>query len=607
MEHPPSKNALEYETLVKDCLRVIARFTRSRQAHLLFLTRTPKFKQDFFSWKDELMERVDSQEPNPLRLDSSWWLRSLRSSQILRIESVANLPDMVAADRAALLAQGIHTLTLLPVYDGKRLIGTVRIENPTAVREYTGPEMDLLQIAAQLIVRVLSVSYEMAEMKRDRARLVYQNSHDEQTNLPYQALFLERIRSSFEADEHLFAVLLVEFDYYQLIHERFVREASKRLVLDAVNVLRSNLRTGDMIARLGEDEFGILLEDLHEKGYAETIAERILERLKQPFLLDEQRVNISASIGIALRNGHQRTADLILQEAGIALIQAKQDCQNKYLVFDLSMRDQLIGRMEMESDLRGSLEHQQLLLHYQPIMELKTGRLIGFEALVRWMHPQRGMIWPADFIHLSEETGLIIPLGLWVMREACRQMRHWQDAYPIDPLLMISVNISPRQLEQPDFSEQVYHILDETGLPPTCLRLEITESTIVRSSCAVMESLDALRSLGVQLYIDDFGTGYSSLGYLDSLPVDAIKIDRTFVSNLGRVKSSAGVVQAIIQLAHELDIEVVAEGVETFEQQRELKRLKCEFMQGFYISEPLDTSAVEHYIHGRVGYLAAAD
>ena len=240
-------------------------------------------------------------------------------------------------------------------------------------------------------------------------------------------------------------------------------------------------------------------------------------------------------------------------------------------------------------------------------MELKTGRLIGFEALVRWMHPQRGMIWPADFIHLSEETGLIIPLGLWVMREACRQMRHWQDAYPIDPLLMISVNISPRQLEQPDFSEQVSRILAETGLPPTCLRLEITESTIVRSSCAVMESLDALRSLGVQLYIDDFGTGYSSLGYLDSLPVDAIKIDRTFVSNLGRVKSSAGVVQAIIQLAHELDIEVVAEGVETFEQQRELKRLKCEFMQGFYISEPLDTSAVEHYIHGRVGYPAAAD
>ncbi len=595
MGNQPANNAAEYENLVNDCLRVIARFTRAGRAHLLFLTRTDKFKKNFYSWAEEPPPSAQGCE-GPLRLSSSWWLRALRTSQVLRIDAVEQLPDDLTSDRQALLEHGIRALMLLPVYDGKRLVGTVRIENPAFLPGAPGPELDLLQIAAQLTVRVLKVSVEMAELKRDRARLAYQNSHDEQTRLPNKALFLERIRSAFEANENLFAVLLVEFDYYQLIHECLGGEAGREIVLSAVNVLRSNLRTTDMIARLGEDEFGILLEDLQDPTYAETIAARILERLKQPILLGGQRINIAASIGIALRNGHQRTADLILQEAGIALIQARHNLGSRYLLFDLSMRDQLINRMEMETDLRGSLEHQQLILHYQPITELKTGRLIGFEALVRWMHPQRGMIWPVDFIHLSEETGLIVPLGLWVLREACRQMRLWQDTYPIDPLLMISVNISPRQLEQPDFSAQVARILEETGLPPTCLRLEITESTIVNSSCTVMQALEALRSLGVQLYIDDFGTGYSSLGYLDSLPIDAIKIDRSFVNNLGRVKSSAGVVQAIIQLAHELNIEVVAEGVETLEQHKELKRLRCEFMQGFYISEPLDTSAVERYI-----------
>lgn len=601
----PANPATQYENLVLDCLRIMTRFTQARQAHLLFLKRTDQINRDFFTWSEDTLTQSSDPALTPIRLDSSWWLRSLREKNILEIALVTGLPDAVAPDRDALLARGIHSLILLPVYDGKRLIGTVRLENPANTGRFAPTEIDLLQMAAQLIVQVLLVSYDIAEMKRDRAQLVFRNSHDEQTGLPNQALFQERIRAAFEDSSRLFAVVLVNFDYYELIHERFGYEGGKRLVEAAVNVLKANLRAGDMISRLGQDEFGILLEDLQEGGYAELVAQRILDQLKLPFMLDEQRVNISARIGIALRNGHQRTAELVLQEAGIALIQARQACANKYCMFNLSMRDQLIGRMEMESDLRTSLDQKHLLLHYQPITEMQTGRLIGFEALVRWLHPERGLIWPSEFIHLSEETGLIIPLGLWVLREACRQMRIWQECFPFHDPLTISVNISPRQLEQPDFSAAVAAILSETSLPPTSLRLEITESTLVNSSCTVMETLDALRGLGVQLYIDDFGTGYSSLGYLDSLPIDAIKIDRTFVNNLGRVRSSAGVVQAIIQLAHELNIEVVAEGVETFEQHRELKRLKCEFMQGFYISEPLDSLAVEQYITGRAIFTAA--
>ncbi len=595
----PANAAANYETLVLDCLRIITRFTQARRAHLQFLKQTEKIAQDFFSWAEDQQDMLNAAGSHPIRLDSSWWLQALRQTHMLVIEKVADLPDAVAPDREVLLARGIRSLTLLPVYDGKRLIGTVRLENPVNDRQYTLAETDLLQIAAQLIVQVLFVSRDIAEMKRDRAQLVFRNSHDEQTGLPNQTIFQQRIHQAFEDSSRLFAVLLVNFDYYQLIHERFGIEAGNRLVESAVQVLQTNLREGDMICRLGQDEFGILLEDLQESSYAELVAQRILDQLRQPLVLDGQRVNITARIGIALRNGHQRTADLVLQEAGMALIQARTACTNKYCLFNLSMRDQLIGRIEMESDLRSSLDHKHLVLHYQPITEMQSGRLIGFEALVRWQHPQRGLIWPSEFIHLSEETGLIIPLGLWVLREACRQMRLWQGCYPLGDPLTVSVNISPRQLEQPDFSTQVAAILAETGLPPTSLRLEITESTLVNCTCTVMESLDALRSLGVQLYIDDFGTGYSSLGYLDSLPIDAIKIDRAFVTNLGRVKSSAGVVQAIIQLAHQLNIEVVAEGVETFEQHKELKRLHCEFMQGFYISEPLDSLAVERFITGQ--------
>lgn len=600
MEIQPGKSKADYEALIHECLRVMSRFTHANQAHLLFLSGDCRYPNRIYSWRGAAGPNTASQSATPLRLDNAWWLRSLRAcsaeNRLFKVDEVADLPDDVSADRQHLLANGVRALILLPVFDGKRLVGNVRLENPLPAREFTGPESDLLQMAAQLVMQVLCVSHDLSELKRQRAYLVYQNSHDQHTDLPNRVLFHERIQGVLKNCGRLFAVILVDFDDHHLIYKRFGPETGKSLLHAAVDLLRNNLRANDMVARLDDSQFGILIEDLQESMYAENVAQRILSRLNEPFTIDGKKVKMSASIGITMRNGHKLTPELILHEAGIALIEARQSGRNHYRLFDLSMREKLIASMELESDLRNSLDHQHLVLHYQPITELLTGRLIGFEALVRWMHPQRGLIWPSEFIHLSEQTGLIVPLGAWVLREACRQMRVWQDRYPLVPPLTISVNISPRQLEEPDFSCQVASVLEETNLPPTSLRLELTESTIVQRTPTAVAALESLRRMGVQLYIDDFGTGYSSLGYLDSLPIDAIKIDRTFVNNLGRARSSAGVVQAIINLARELGIEVVAEGVETSEQHDVLKRLRCGFMQGFYISEPLDPTRVDNFI-----------
>ncbi|MEJ5314810.1 MULTISPECIES: bifunctional diguanylate cyclase/phosphodiesterase [Anaerolinea] len=598
----------ENEILVQECLRVIANLTGAKRAHLHFLLQERKFEKEAFFWADSPEGLLECSEMAAIRLDHPWWVMNLRAQDLLKIEDLTRLPEEVSADRQALQHYGVHNLLILPVYDGKRLAGMIRLENVSEDLSLQEIEISLLHICAQLIVRMLCLARDLGELRRDRARIAHHQEYDDLTGLPNRTLFLERVKQAFEGNSSLlFAVLVIDIDYYQLIHERFGRAIAERLVQAAVNKIRLNLRAEDLMARLGEDQFGVLIQDVQDRSVIEMVATRILERVREPFVIEGDEVAVTASIGIALRNGHLRTPEEILQEAGIALLEAKQSGRGKWLVFDESMREELIRRMEVENDLRRSLEENRLILHYQPITELKSGRLIGFEALVRWIHPRRGMIWPTEFIEISEKTGLIVPLGLWVLRQACWQMHLWQERFPINPPLMISVNISPRQLEEPDFSEQVKKILEETGLPPSSLRLEITEHTVVQRSGALIEALDSLRTLGVQLYIDDFGTGYSSLGYLDRLPVDAIKIDRSFVSNLGKAKSSQGVVQAIIQLAHELNIEVVAEGVETFEQHRELKRLQCEFMQGFYISEPLDVLAVERFIAGRSGFVFGAD
>lgn len=592
MEMHQSPRLQNSAAIITECLRIMAQYTRaSRTCLILFVCQDEK-SRDFYLWPADSA----TESPPPLRLNSSWWLRQLRTHTFLHFDAKTTLPPEVMLERERLLSKGIEQFVLLPVFDGKRLMGTFYFENPLRFPACNHSDFDLLQLAAQLIVKVICTSRELAALRRERTHLIYRGFHDPETGLPNQAAFLKRVQSAFSRRQRLFGVLLIEWNDYHFLTTCDDSAAPQSAGSHAVKILRSVLRAEDLIARMDQNRFAVLLEELQEEIDAEIIAERILQHIENPLSFSGQSLNLSASIGIALPNAHHQTPDLLLQEAGIALLHARQLGRNRFLTFNQTMREALVHRIELECALRNSLERQQLVLHYQPITELISGRLIGFEALLRWNHPTRGLIWPADFIRLSEETGLIVPLGTWALHEACRQMRIWQVEYPLNPPLTISVNISPRQLEQSNFSEQVAHILNETSLPPASLRLEITESTLFNQTAATMNTLEALRKLGVQLYIDDFGTGYSSLGYLDRLPIDAIKIDRSFITNLGRVKSSTGVIQAIIQIARELNIEVVAEGVETFEQQSELKRLRCRFMQGFLISQPLDPSDVDHFI-----------
>ncbi|MCX8062843.1 MAG: bifunctional diguanylate cyclase/phosphodiesterase, partial [Anaerolineales bacterium] len=362
------------------------------------------------------------------------------------------------------------------------------------------------------------------------------------------------------------------------------------------------LRAADTIARFGGDEFVILLEDLSTTQDATQVAERILAELTPPFNLAGHDVTISGSIGIVLNTQEYDKPEDLLRDADIAMYRAKALGRNRYVIFNTAMRTFVVEHLEMEKDLRYAIEHQQLELHYQPITTMGNGLLIGFEALVRWRHPEKGLIPPSDFIPFAEETGLIIPMGAWVLRQACRQMSEWQARYPCDPPLTVSVNLSNKQFSQPDLFEQVEIALRESNLPPACLRLEITESVIMENAELAIATLERLVAMGVRIHIDDFGTGYSSLAYLHLLPIHAIKIDRSFISGQTSEGNGLEIAKTMINLAHDLKISAIAEGVETESQWNILRDWKCEYAQGYLIAKVLDSERAEEFLRNSLGF-----
>jgi EAL domain-containing protein (putative c-di-GMP-specific phosphodiesterase class I) len=347
------------------------------------------------------------------------------------------------------------------------------------------------------------------------------------------------------------------------------------------------VRPGDTVARLGGDEFAILLDGLKSPSDATRVAERIQWEIARPFTIGGQEVFTTASIGIALSSSGYEKAEHLLRDADLAMYRAKSLGKARYDIFDREMHALSMAQLELENDLRRALDRGEFRVHYQPIVSLATGRPVGFEALARWEHPTRGLIGPAAFIPTAEETGLIIPLGQWVVREACRALRAFGQQHPSDPPLTVSVNLSPRQFRQPDLVQQVRGALEASGLPAACLRLEITESTVMEHAEPAMAMLAQLRALGVKLHLDDFGTGYSSLSYLPRFQIDALKIDRSFVSGMGPHGENAEIVGVIVTLARNLGMEVIAEGVETAEQVAMLRALRCGQVQGFYFSKPV--------------------
>jgi diguanylate cyclase (GGDEF)-like protein len=422
---------------------------------------------------------------------------------------------------------------------------------------------------------------------------------DPLTGLPNRLLFMERLneqiaRSNADATFE-FAVFFLDVDRFKIINDSLGHAAGDELLTGISRRLERSLRNTDMVARshgdctlarLGGDEFTMLLPGVRSPVDAHAIAERLLASVTTPFTLGGREVVVTLSLGIVMADGRYQRAEEMVRDADTAMYCAKDRGRARYEIFDTSMRAAVEERLLIESDLRRAVERQEFQLHYQPIVTLSDQQLRGFEALVRWEHPVRGLVPPNGFISIAEETGLIVPLGLWVLREACRQMRVWDSEFEHCRNLTVSVNLSARQCLHPSLVADVASVLAETGLEPRRLKLEITESLVLEGSDEVIGVLKALRGLGVELGLDDFGMGYSALSYLQQLPVQTLKIDRSFVSGIQSV-SNVQIIRAILSLASALSMNVTAEGVETADQAARLKELSCEFAQGFFFDRPL--------------------
>jgi len=453
-----------------------------------------------------------------------------------------------------------------------------------------------------LVVRDQSgAAYRMAGSQTD---ITEGKVADALTGLPNRILFIDRLASSIERarrhSEYMFAVLFLDLDRFKLVNDSLGHVVGDELLVAMARRLESCLRSSDTvarmhtdhtIARLGGDEFTVLLKDIGDVSDALRVAERVQDALSQPFTLNGQEVFTTVSIGITTSATHYETPEAVLRDADTAMYRAKSRGGARSEVFDREMRDRAVARLQLETDLRRAVERGEFRLFYQPIISLATRRIAGFEALVRWQHPDRGLILPEEFIRVAEETTIIVPLGWWIVRQACQQMREWQLQSDNPGAMTISVNLSPKQFTQANLAEGVTKILAETGLPSSCLVLEITESTIMESTDCASAVLAELKQLGVQLAIDDFGTGYSSLSYVHRFPLNSLKIDRSFVSEMGAQGERSEIVRAIVNLAHNLGLDVIAEGIETQSQLDHLTTLGCDYGQGYLFSMPIAAAA----------------
>jgi diguanylate cyclase (GGDEF)-like protein/PAS domain S-box-containing protein len=434
------------------------------------------------------------------------------------------------------------------------------------------------------------IFHDITERKRAAEQLAYGALHDALTGLPNRALFVDRLAHAAErvrrGDHFLSAVLFLDLDRFKVVNDSLGHGLGDRMLLECARRLEDALRPGDTLGRFGGDEFTVLLEGISGPLEATHLAERLAAAVAEPFQLERHEVFATASIGIALATTGHEDADELLRNAAAALSRAKMMGKNRLEVFDRAMHAEAMARLRLETDLRRALDRGEFRLVYQPLVALDTGRIDGFEALLRWRHPERGEVGPSAFIPVAEETGLILPLGRWVVEECCRQMRRWTEAGYTT--LAMSVNLSARQFTEPDLAAYLAGSLEACGLPASRVRIEITESVLLEQAEPAVGTLTRLRDMGIVLCMDDFGTGYSSLGYLHRFPLDVVKIDRSFVSRMDRDARSAQMVHAIVNLARNLRVKVVAEGVETREQLASLRGMGCDHAQGFLFAEPLN-------------------
>jgi diguanylate cyclase (GGDEF)-like protein/PAS domain S-box-containing protein len=435
---------------------------------------------------------------------------------------------------------------------------------------------------------------DVTERTRLEAQLKHRAFHDELTGLANRALFTDRVQHAVARQarrEETVAVLFCDLDGFKTVNDTLGHGAGDELLVAVAERLGGCAREIDTVARLGGDEFAVLLEDQDDEQGARQVAGRILEAVAAPLTIRGVQVAVTTSIGIALCRGAGMAADDLLRNADIAMYMAKGAGKGRFELFEPSMHLAVVQRLQLESDLQHAVADEQFILHYQPIVELASRRIIGVEALVRWLHPERGLVPPGEFIPLAEATGLIVPIGRWVLHTACAQLGRWQQRFPSQPPLSINVNLSARQLLEPDLVQHVRGALASSGIEPSTLTLEMTESALVRETEATIASLTQLKALGIRLAIDDFGTGYSSLSYLQRFPIDTLKIDRSFIDSLERGDNPA-LLRAVVDLGHSLELETVAEGIERSDQVDQFRALRCQHGQGFYFARPGEETAI---------------
>jgi diguanylate cyclase (GGDEF)-like protein/PAS domain S-box-containing protein len=449
--------------------------------------------------------------------------------------------------------------------------------------------------AQNFVYRIVGSITDVTDRKQAEKQLLHSAFHDSLTGLPNRILFMDRLKRSLGRSRHRpdykFAALFLDLDRFKVINDSLGHHIGDQLLIAMARRLEASLRPGDMVARLGGDEFAVIVDHISTVHDATMAAERLQQDLALPFPLEGREVFASASIGIAISHPSYEQPEDFLRDADTAMYHAKNHGRGGLELFDNDMHARAVSLLQLETDLRRALTRGEFRVHYQPIISLDNRHIIGFESLIRWEHPQQGLISPAKFVQIAEDTGLIIEMDQWMLRESCAQLRTWQEEFPANPPLSVSVNLSGKQFAHPDLNDRIREILAETTVSPESLKLEITESSLIENPEAAANTLRMLKELGIRISLDDFGTGYSSLSYLHRFPIDTIKIDRSFITRLNVSKNSE-IVKAIVTLASNLGMEVIAEGVETDEQIARLTGMNCAYVQGYMFSRPLPANEV---------------